>query len=440
MHDRSEFRLNLGRCLTLSGIISEILFAILIQAAASFTVLMLDQSSLPLVSIMILVGIFLFYLLRNLATKLWHLLLPGLILVAGPGFIAAFSPWIRALLVIVMLIVGLRALAQRLRPESNAVQAMPLSGTVIALGWLFFINRISAWQALPEMAAACFYLGVVYLLLVLLRQHHVTLNERLARFVPITSQPTGRIKRFNHRLLAAFLFLAAVLLLLTPWLQLEVLLPWLGAVLLSGAGRVLGWLFSLFQSGEPTEPQPTEPVTEPSNGGWLPGGPDETPAWLLVLQDIVLYALLIGVAAVIVVLVISAVYSFYKKFYEQRRSGPDVLEIILPRFANQIKETVRASRSRLDLKFGTGPEHRIRRYYFKLIENLIRSGREIRPDMTPEQIAALFSSQNPEVPAEITFIYEKARYGSGLCTSEDARRMLILYRLIKNDRGVPKHG
>ena len=422
--------------LLLAGLIGEILFAFLLLAAVALAILLLDPSGMAVTVSVSLIGVMLFYLLRLYVIKIWQFLLPALILIVGPALIPVLPIWPRLVMTLAMLAVGLRALNMRLRPEPTIVQLPTYGGTIVALIWLFLINRLAVWQDQSELAAACFYIGVVYLLLVLIRQHHMTLTERLSRFEPMMSQPTDRIKRFNRGLLAGFLVLVAMILLLSPWLRLDEVIPWAGSLLLFGLRRMISWLVSLFPGRETPEPQPTEAPAEPPGGGWLPGGDNETPAWMVILQDILYYVLLAGAVAMILAALVYGLYSLYRRFYEQRTVGSDVLEAVGPKLNNQVRETIKAGRRRWDRRFGTSPEQKIRRYYSRLVDGLIHSGREVRPDMTPLEIARLADSADPMTIMELTALYEKARYGNGLCTSDDARRMLDLYRLITTDRRV----
>jgi len=412
---------------TWPGFISELLFGILFESAMMAIILMLAPSALLLLIFLLTAGLLLFWLLRLVAGKIWHLLLPGVLLTAGPLLLEGLPVWPRVIFAVAMLILAFRAISKRLRPDPSNTEVPPFANTFAALGWLLLINLVASWQNLTGLEMATFYLGIVYLLLSIFRRHQLALNTRLMRFVTQQSQPTGRIKRFNHILLLAFAGLLALILLVSPALHLEEVIPWLASILLLGFKKLILWLQSLTGPGDGNGP-PTDPIPDPTEPGGLPPVPGEPAVWLVVLQQIFYYLLLIASAGLLLAILVAAIYSIYRKFYENRSSGPDVFEVLLPRFADDIRQGIRHRQSYWARQFGRSPEQKIRRYYYRLVGGLIRRGINLLPGTTPRDIIELTGTGDRSTLAELSQIYEKARYGPDLCTGDDVRRMLELCR------------
>jgi hypothetical protein len=209
---------------------------------------------------------------------------------------------------------------------------------------------------------------------------------------------------------------------------------------LLGLRKLVQFLLSLGNGGN-TSSSETEPseTPEPSETGGLPDG-GEVPQWLAILQVIFYYLLLIGAIVIGIIIIVSVIYSLYRRFYANRRSGPDVLESLLPKFASQVQESVRRGQIRWERAFGRSPAQKIRRSYFRLIEELCRYGLTIEEGATPASIAESAVSLLKIAPAAaealaaMTAIYEKARYGPDICTTDDARRMLELNRQFHQKR------
>ena len=426
---KSKFCRALAGKISLPDFINELMFGILLESAMAVFVLLLAPSALLPIIFLLTGGLFFFWLLKHLADKIWHVLLPAFFLVAGPLLFGGLPVWPRAIFSFAMLILAVRAFSKRLHPPSAGTEAPPFANTIAALGWLLLINLIAAWQNLTVLVMASFYLGIVYLLLSVFRRHRMSLTARLARFVQMESQPTGRIKRFNHILLLIFSGILALTLLLAPALHLETVIPWLASIILLGLRQLIQWLQSLAGSGDGPGPSPEpSPSPEPTEPGGLPPVPGEPAAWLIVLQQIFYYLVLAGTAVLLLGLIIVTIYSIYRRFYQSRSNGSDVLEVLLPEFMSDIRQNIRRSRKAWAQQFGRSPEQKIRRYYYRLVDDLIRHGLNLAPGDTPRDILEQIESGNRPMLSELTQIYEKARYGPDLCTIEDARRMLELSR------------
>lgn len=394
----------------------------------------------PLYGLLLLATI-LFYLLRLsvrgffpfLAADLALLLVP-LFLPLLPDLQTDFIP--RSLLAAGLLFLAARTLLLRLstkdprRIPDLSVAAFPLL-LVVAL------DVTATALRLPALGTVYFYLTILYLLLALLRWHLASLGEQMERFSATPTQPTARVVRFNRLLLLGALFTSFVLLLLSPLTRLDLVIPWLWQHLLA----FLRWFFSLLRSGESPEPTPLpEPTAGPKPTDTpFPIEPNVPPAWLKVLQDILLYALLIAIAVGLVVLVGYGFYRLYRRFNESRLPDSDERESLVPSFADFVEARLRRSSAVLRPLFGQTPEQRIRHACYRLIDAQIRRGLPYDASLTArEMVDRLDTDRYPEL-AEIVELYEKARYGAGICTREDAVRMQRLVRgLVHKDLTHPR--
>jgi hypothetical protein len=432
---------------SLTSFINEVLFGILFGSALSLVILLVDAADLITLLLAVAGCLLLFWLLRLLAVQIWQLLLPSFVLLAAPFFLTMIAWGPRLIFTAAVLILAVRAVGKRIGEAPPADRIPGAGNTIAALAWLLAVNLFAAWQNLDGLVTVTFYLGCAYLLLTVFRRHHIALTSRLARFVTMTSQPTGRIKRFNRFLLLGFVALLVAILLAAPFLHLEQIIPWLASLLLLGVKKLFQFLLTLFPNGNGSETVPSETTEppEPTETGGLPDG-GEAPPWLVVVQEILIYLLMIGTAVILLIVVVSVLYSLYRRFYENRRSGPDILESLLPKFSSQIQENVRRGQIRWERLFGRSPEQKIRRNYYRLVEELIRRGLALDAGETPRGIAELARAQIEEsaagaaILAEMTDLYEKARYGPGICTTDDARRMLELNRQFHQKRERTEHG
>lgn len=425
--------------LTIGSLLSEIMFSILFEAALAIAILMAAPSALLLLCLAITAGIAVFWLLGRLADKIWQLLLPAAVLIGGPLFLQSLPVWPRVIFCAAMLVLAIRTLANRVRSETTDGEAPPFTGVVAGLGWLLLVNLAAAWQNLTGLVSACFYLGIAYLLLSVIRRHHLALNNRLARFMPVATQPTGRIKLISRLLLIGFVGILLLILLISPVLHLEEAIPWLAALLLAALKKFVQLLLSIFNNpgGSQTNPSETSPPSEP---GGLPGESSEIPQWLEVLQQIFYYVLLAGAIMLILALIVYVIYSIYRRFYENRSTGTDVFEMLRPKLANEIKSNIQRGKARWARQFGRNPEQKIRRYYSRTVDDLIKKGLQIASGTTPRDIVGLSESPSRIILGEITDLYEIARYSREPCTNSDVRRMLELCRQLRLKQENDKNG
>ncbi len=413
----------------------ELIWGILLAALLAIPAQLLAPEWTGLLAGCLLAGVLIYWLVRLYGQKIWHYLAVSMLLLTGPVLLP-LPIWPRLLLILLIVILAVRAFVLHFRSAENPA-TVSLGSAVAALVYLLVLNLLAVKLQLAVVSQAYYYLGIAYLMLTVWRWHQISLAERLLRFENMATQPIARIRRFNLFLLIGYTSLLLLVLLVSPWLHLQDLLPVLGQALLIALRWLIRLLTSLGGQDTPVETEPSQPA--PTETG--PGLPEAgaTPAWLLILQEIIMYLFYIASAALLIALIIYGLYTFYKRFYANRQKSTDVLESLLPNLADQIKERLRRGDGRWTRQFGQSPEHRIRRLYYRLIEGQIRRGLGVEPAMTPRQIEAILQQNRGPVLAaaihEMTGLYELARYGSDQCTADDAHRMHELCQLIRRQSG-----
>ncbi len=384
---------------------------------------------------------------RLRSRRVWQFLLPALALLAAP----AYAPYLPASGVDVVprlvLGLGLAAIVVRaayLRWTARAREpAGSLYRSALAFLVLIALDAVAVWREVPHLPTAYFLLGVAFLALSLVRWHRYALGERMARYAATPTQPAARVVRGNRILLAGSLAGTTALLLLSPLLAIDRLLPWLGKLLLA----LLRWLIALIPFGTEPEPTPTPEPTLPTSPTPTPEigpGPAETPAWLQVLSQILLYAVLALLAIGLAAGVGYGVYRLYRRFYEARLPDRDVRESLLPNLVAQVEERVRAAGRSLRPPFARTPEERIRQAMRRLVASQVRRTGAARTGDLPSASAtarallgAYDADAHPEL-REALALYEMARYGPGKATPADAARMNRLVRALAHRDLRPK--
>ena len=120
--------------LTIGSLLSEIMFGILFESGLAIVILLAAPSAMLLLCLAIAIGIMVFWLLGRLADKIWQLLLPAAVLIGAPLFIQSLQVWPRVIFCAAMLLLAIRTLANRLRPEAAEREAPSFTGVVAGLG------------------------------------------------------------------------------------------------------------------------------------------------------------------------------------------------------------------------------------------------------------------------------------------------------------------
>ena len=422
-------RRTLGQ-LNLTDLLTEIMQDMLIFAALLLPVELLASSwRLPLYGLVLLVLV-LTWLVRLLCRQLWLFVLLHLVLLVLPLLLPILPSlqadlWPRIILLPSLAILLIRSFYLRLRQDRDQTIG-ELTPQAFVILYFLALNLVAIRFDLDWVSRSYFYLGILYLMLALFRWHRASLISQMERFAGMPSQPAARILRFNQFLLLGFALVMLILLFLSPWLRLHDLLPWLGQILLLG----IRWLVRHLQTGAPDEtvPEP-QPSQEPTDSEpQLPVGPTEPARWLIILQEIFYYLVIILLVLLALALIAYLLYRLYRRFYEHKQPQTDQLEALLPNFAGQTRERLSRVRNRLSQQYGQSPEQRIRRHYYRLIDSQIHKGLRYAANLTPRQIADLLDSERYPELLGMTELYELARYGPGSCSAADAVRMQTLYR------------
>lgn len=264
-----------------------------------------------------------------------------------------------------------------------------------------------------------------YFMYLYLRQflHYVDMNNRTTENIPV------RHVFFSSLGLSA-IYTVFSLLLLTLCSNREVI-DGLGGALREGIRRLLSYLFTLKPGEVGIDPE-QQAVQGGGMGFQLP--PPEEPTLLGRILDV-----LLSVGALSLVLIAAAagilalIRWFRSGFYRRERMGrkqrgqqeeQDKIERI-----TQDKEEQGDKQNTLwhRLKEAASPEEKIRRIYKRAVKKGMPSLREEK--LTAHLAAAtareccltLFPEKETEA-CDFAGLYEKARYGAGICTGEDVKR------------------
>lgn len=417
--------------LNLVDVLTEVMQSILILAILLLPVELLAPAwRIPLYPLLAAAAC-LTYLIRKTCRYIWQFIFFGLVVIVLPLYLPllpAFQDDFRPRLILAASLIFLTARSFYLRiirrMKDAPIGDLSLQSLVLVL--LIGLNIVASRFGLSMISQIYFYLSVVYLVLAVIRWHWVSLTSQMERFMSMPSQPIARIIRFNKILLAGYIISAAILMILSPILHLHDLIPWLGQLLLAA----VRWLVSLLSRGEPAE---TTPETSPTSGPTEANPPfpidnTEPAQWLIILQEIFYYLFVIAALAAAVGLIVYLLYRLYRRFYDVGQPDTDKSESLLPNIAAQVMERLDRTKNRWLTQFGQAPEQKIRRLYYRLIESQIRYGLVYKPSLTARQLVDLLDHvQFPELNA-VNYLYEQARYGSGICTSADVTHMQTLVR------------
>lgn len=420
----------IGHRLSAVGFLTELMHGLIIFTLLLLPIRLFASENTALLIFWIASAYLLFWLARMLLAHIWQYLVLSLVMIALPLMpLSGLSLALRLILLPAIMILAVRTFILRLTAKNDQSAGL-LSTQALMILFFLIVNIVAVRLDLPEVSQAYFYMAIVYLLLTLLRWHTISLNEQMARFDRMPTQPAHRIRRFSQMLLIIFTILCLTVLLLAPFFHLHDFLPWLGSIALAA----LRWLLSLLN--RENEPLPTEPEpapTEMNPGEGLPVVPSEPALWLVVLQEIMYYLFIIISLLALLALLVYVFYRIYRRFYENQ-TGPDVAESLLPRLTEDIRERVRITRSRWRDNFGQSPEHKIRRLYFKTVLRLHQHGVRPRSQHSPRMFADMVRSQQDIDIMAMTYIYEKARYGDGACSDTEAKEMHYLYQNFRKSK------
>lgn len=192
------------------------------------------------------------------------------------------------------------------------------------------------------------------------------------------------------------------------------------------------FLLSLFMKGEMEESVIPPSYVAPGAMPWDAGEAVEPPLILKILE-MMLGVLALGAAAVFIVMTVLGIVRLIRERFAQRMKLRLLEDETHTDQIEKIKRNKKSSRTGNDndlikrVKRVLSPEERIRRIYRRTMEKRLASldekSRESFPmSGTPrEWCLKLFGEQKSEALA-FAGLYEKARYGSGMCDGEDVKK------------------
>lgn len=298
-----------------------------------------------------------------------------------------------------------------------------------AVTWvLYLIDQRQGEGACAELlcyTAAGFTTG--YFLYYFLRQflHYIEINNRTTENIPV-----NHVFRSSALLAGGFALAAGTVMLLCgdrEWMNR------VGEAIHRAIIGFLTFLLSLLMKGDETEESVISPSYEtPGAMPWDMGEAVEPPLILKILE-IMLGVLALGAAAVLIVMTVLGIVRLIRERFTQRMKPRLFEDEVHTDQVEKIKRNKKSSRTGNDAgllqraKRALSPEERIRRIYQRTMEKKLASldekSRESFPmSGTPrEWCLKLFWEQKSEALA-FAGLYEKARYGSGMCDGEDVKK------------------
>ena len=301
----------------------------------------------------------------------------------------------------------------------------PVFGAVIWV--LYLIDQRQGEGACAELlcyTAAGFTTG--YFLYYFLRQflHYIEINNRTTENIPV-----NHVFCSSALLAGGFALATGTVMLLCgerEWINR------IGEAIHRAVIGFLTFLLSLFVKGEMEENVISSSYEAPGAMPW-DGGEVIEPPFILKILEVMLGILALGAAAVLIVMMFLGIVRLIRERFAQRMT--------LRLFENEahtdqiekIRRNKKSSRTGNDndlikrVKRVLSPEERIRRIYRRTMEKRLASldekSRESFPmSGTPrEWCLKLFGEQKSEALA-FAGLYEKARYGSGMCDGEDVKK------------------
>lgn len=263
---------------------------------------------------------------------------------------------------------------------------------------------------------ACYGTGIYYLLVsyhinVVEMDDFVRMHAKLDRF------PERRLVKSSRRMMWIQSGFVAVAMFLAPFIGIDRAITEIGRFL----RNLLVWIVSLLaRDGDDQTEQAVLQETVQKSDMMLPIS--ETSRWMEILSKILEMLMLVLVASIILFVLYKIgkrLYEMYLQFGERMEENGDKVERIA---AISTEEKARAHvRRKENLFWDRSANARIRKFYKKRIHKGLKA--RINPAWTPQEIEQCVDI--PEKDKEILHMYyEKARYGSESCTTEELQEVL----------------
>lgn len=193
----------------------------------------------------------------------------------------------------------------------------------------------------------------------------------------------------------------------------------------------IGNFFKVTDSPKPM-PKPTQaPQSTENNMGDLLqklGGNDKPNILLLILWkilEIALTIIVIVIFAYIIWLIYLKLKEMYKLFYYKEETGNEKREVILPTeyFSKEVVNRIKNIKNNIEELFEKSNRKKIRKIYSKIIVKHKNKGVDISLANTPFELQLKIEEHSKNNLAKATYIYEKARYSTELCSDEDVENI-----------------
>lgn len=386
-------------------------------------------------------------------TPLYLLIIP----VAAPLICYASRKWVRHLLVFLalhgMMVMALVCLAGRMdgsvlwqvwyavvgvfyavssirirvtREEDGEAEMSPALAAIIAAAAFFCCSMLDSAQGCSRIL----WIALLWIPGFLIRKYlnnysrYVALNRGIAG-----TMPEERIFRSGVGMVGGYSALSLFLLAMGSKTS---LIPWLSGRVREGIRIVLRALLHLLEllAGDAKQ----ETLTGAGEQGsleMLEGlGNDVPPAWMQLLEKLLVIAVLILIFAAFLFFLFLLIRFLIRGFYGREKKEERIEERGYVEEEKRLKGRERSEREHLPFIGGT-PDKRVRRIFKRTVTEAAKSGEwsGLKP-MTARQLAELAAGADRDSWEELVILYERARYAEEEITAEEARRAGKLSRQI----------
>lgn len=393
-------------------------------------------------------------MIQKYTRHMWSFFLLQFLMIGGYLFLAPSPIYLLFYLPYLLFLVIFSFKAKLIQEEIPATN-VPIS-LVLVFVLLYFVAE---YFKLKEITDYLFYFLLLYVLLFFVNMYFMNFEKFFRTNDGLSNVPMQKIKSINHTLVLFFASLSLGVMLLFQYVPIKKLIGLLGNLLLT----IIRLILSIFQRFGGEEEIPKVENTEvPIDFGALPDK-DTLPSPLIeFLQKLITGLITFGVFALVIGLIIFSLFKLYKLFYEKKYSFlTDKTEFISP-FDHREGigfHPVKTILARFRPVYSSTPGGKIRKLFFKAVSSNSDS-EDMKDSLTPEELSKLAlgaqkehilfantdqeeknklvlhgidtqsASANAESPQkQLTYYYEKARYGKEECSKEELQRVKnVLHR------------
>lgn len=201
-----------------------------------------------------------------------------------------------------------------------------LSFLVAAQTIFYFIFLFNLYMKYMAIQPFLNIFSLVYMLLFMFYMHILNIDTSLEIITKNSLQPVSQIKSFNNKIIGLFLFVAAAILMICPYLHIQNLIKLFGQGLLA----FIRFLFSLGKHNEQLPIVTSEELLKPNGTDKLILPKGETNPIVSFIEEILIYVVDIAVVIGIIALICYALYQLYKHFYANASSANETKEFVSP--------------------------------------------------------------------------------------------------------------